>query len=59
LDQDQLDDACADGRTRVPAGLSARICAARLMIHMSPPLPPAPPIPPGPPPAPRFLVAEP
>jgi hypothetical protein len=56
LDQAQLDEACADGRTRLPPGLAAKGCSARLMVHVSPPLPPAPPIPPPAPGAPRFLA---
>ena len=52
LEQVQLDDACADGHTRVPAKLTAKLCAARMLVHTPPPLPPAPPIP-G---APRYLV---
>ena len=62
LTQDQLDDACADGRTRVPPGLVAKACssggAGRLLVKMVPPMPPIPPVPVGPIPVkPRFLIA--
>ena len=57
LEQDQLDEACADGRTRLPPGLTAKTCAARVMARAWP-LPPAPPPPPVPPAKPRYLVAE-
>jgi len=49
LEQAQLDQACADARTRVPSGLTVKLCSARLLIHTPPPLPPAPPVP-------RFVI---
>ena len=53
LDQDQLDEACADTRTKVPPGLTARACSARMLVHIPPPPAPSPPIPGA-----RYMVAQ-
>jgi hypothetical protein len=53
LTQDQLDEACADGRTRAPPGLVAKSCHGRIIaphVVVSIPTPPPPPKPP------RYLV---
>ena len=58
LEQDQLDDACADGATRTPPGLVAKAChrgsRVRVVARPAPPAPPAAPAPPAPP---RFFAA--
>lgn len=48
LTQEQLDEACADGRTKAPPGLTARTCHHLPMprVVVSIPQPPAPPKPP-------------
>jgi len=53
LEQDQLDEACANGSTRVPTGLTPKSCSGG---RLKPPPPPRPP-PPPPSPRPRYLVA--
>jgi hypothetical protein len=51
LDQDQLDEACGDPSTRLPSGLSVKLCHGRmdahriLTLHAFPPVPPVPPVP--------------
>ena len=49
LNQDQLDDARGDARTRLPPGLTARPCTGKLRVRIAPLIPPAPPVP-------RFLA---
>jgi len=67
LTQDQVDEACGDGKTRLPNGLSVHTCGAMVRViiqqagaggrHPMPAMPaipgiPAPPAPPPPPPPP-------
>jgi len=66
LNQDQLDEACGDSRTRAPRGLSVRGCngvrlimrpeTPRPAMRMVPAVPAAPPAPPAPPAEPRYLT---
>jgi uncharacterized protein YjbI with pentapeptide repeats len=54
LTQGQINDACSDAETRLPAGLSPRLCKGRRMIMIGRnPASPRPPAPPAPPAAPR------
>ena len=56
LTQDQLDEACADSRTRLPPGLTGKTCSGlHISIH-GPRMIVVPPIPSAAP-APRYLVA--
>jgi hypothetical protein len=69
LRQSQLDEACGDDATRLPAGLKVKACGNRRMIvvrdAMTAPAPPAPPAPPAAPPkppkaappAPKMIIA--
>ena len=57
LDQEQIDEACTDSATRLPAGLVLRGRGCHKGPRVRAPIPPAPPAPPPPPAAPRYLVA--
>lgn len=59
LEQDQLDNACADGATRTPPGLVAKAChrGARVRVVSRNPAPPAPPAAPAPPAPPRYFAS--
>jgi len=62
LEQDQVDEACGDSRTRLPAGMIMRGCGIHMIRQTGAPhieirvrpVPPTPPAPPGP----RYLISQ-
>jgi len=56
LTQEQIDDACADSRTRLPAGLTAKNCHGGVRVIVKPHVP-RPPAPPAPPEGPRYIIS--